>query len=264
MEEVGEADGIELRIRIAAAPEVVFGFFEDPERFAAWMGDGSTMVARPGGAVVVEYPGEAAPAMGKVLETVPNRRIVFTWGYEGGANGLPPGSSTVSVDLQPTDTGTLLTLRHVGLDDDDLEQGHLGGWRHYFGVLAWRASRVALAPVLEERVDAWVSAWNEPDPDVRRDQLSECWTAGALFADRMGYVEGIEAMDSFIANAHRFLPGVRMERTGPVREMHGTICFPWRLGRGEEVVGAGSSVGRVDARGRIVELIGFWESLDGG
>lgn len=256
------ADGIELTIDIAAPPHVVYRFFRDPERFGDWMGKGSELSAEPGGALVVRYPGGAPPAIGEVLEVIEDRRIVFTWGYEAGANGLPPGASRVSVDLEPRDGGTRLVLRHTGLPNADLERGHLGGWRHYFGVLAWRAARAALAPKLEERVDTLVAAWNEPEPEARRTLLASCWRPDALFVDRMGYVDGIDALDDFIANAHRFMPGVRMERTGPVREMHGRILFPWRLSGPDGEIGAGSNAGRMDGEGRIAELTGFWDEPD--
>lgn len=254
-----KGDEIELRVAIVAPPETVYRFFSDPERFAQWMGEDSSIELRSGGELTVRYPGGAPAARGEVLETEPDRSIAFTWGYEGGANGLPPGASEVRIDLEADGAGTRLTLRHSGLPNRDLRQGHLGGWRHYFGVLAWRAARAALQPVLEDRIDALVAAWNESKGDARRTLLETCWTPDGLFVDRMGYVEGIDALDAFIANAHRFMPGVRMERSGPIHEMHGRIRFPWRLSGPEGEVGAGWNVGRVNGAGEIRELTGFWD-----
>ncbi len=256
---MADTDGIELTLHIAAPPAVVYRYFSDPERFRGWMGPESELDARQGGELVVRYPNEAPPARGEVVEAEPDRRIVFTWGYTGGANGLDVGASTVAVTLEPLHGGTLLTLRHTGLPNRALEEGHLGGWRHYFGVLAWRAAREALAPVLEARVDAFVAAWNEPDPERRRGLLDECWAPDGLFVDRMGYVPGLDAMDTFIANAQRFMPGVGMERTGPIREIHGRVHFPWRLTGPDGVIGEGLDVGRMDGEGRFLELAGFWE-----
>ncbi|HSM04385.1 MAG TPA: SRPBCC domain-containing protein [Longimicrobiales bacterium] len=262
---MADTDGIELTLHIAAPPAVVYRYFSDPKRFKSWMGADSELDARPGGGLVVRYPNEAPPARGEVVEAERDRRIVFTWGYTGGANGLDVGASTVAVELKPLEGGTLLTLRHTGLPDRALEQGHLGGWRHYFGVLAWRAAREALAPVLESRIDAFVAAWNEEDPERRRDLLAGCWAPDGLFVDRMGYVPGREAMETFIANARRFMPGVGMERTGPIRETHGRVHFPWRLtGPDGAVVGEGLDVGRLDGEGRFVELAGFWDDPPGG
>lgn len=259
-----DENGIELVLHITAPPEVVYGFFLEPEKFEQWMGQGSRLQLREGGDLEVRYPGGAPPARGSVVEVVENRRIVFTWGYEGGANGLPPGASRVLVELTPVDGGTRLTLRHTGLPTEELEQGHLGGWRHYFGVLAWRAARQALGPVLEDRVDALVDAWNEPEAERRRRLLEGCWEPDALFVDRMGYVPGLDALDAFIANAHRFMPGVRLERTGQIFETHGRVRFPWKLTGPEGDVGAGWHVGKVSADGRFEELAGFWDEVATG
>jgi uncharacterized protein YndB with AHSA1/START domain len=254
------ANGIELTLHIAAPPPVVYRYFSDPERFKSWMGPNSELDATEGGALVVRYPNDAPPARGEVVESVPDERIVFTWGYTGGANGLPEGASRVSVDLKPLHGGTLLTLRHTGLPDRELEKGHLGGWRHYFGVLAWQAAREALSPILEERVDALVASWNEPEASRRRELLKSCWAEDALFVDKMGYVPGLDALDTFIANMHRFMPGVSLERTGPIRETHGRVHFPWRLtGPDGHGVGQGVDVGRMDGEGRFLELAGFWD-----
>ncbi|MEJ2540714.1 MAG: SRPBCC domain-containing protein [Gemmatimonadota bacterium] len=259
-----DLNGIELTLHIAAPPGVVFRYFSDPERFRVWMGPDSELDLEIGGGLVVRYPNDAPPARGEVVEVEPDRRIAFTWGYTGGANGLDVGASTVAVTLDPLHGGTRLTVRHTGLPNRALEEGHLGGWRHYFGVLAWRAAQEALAPVLDARVDAFVAAWNEEDPGRRRSLLEECWTPEGLFVDRMGYVPGRDALDTFIANAQRFMPGVALERTGPVRETHGRVHFPWRLTGPDGVIGEGLDVGRMDGEGRFLELAGFWEERGAG
>jgi hypothetical protein len=56
------------------------------------------------------------------------------------------------------------------------------------------------------------------------------------------------------------MPGVGLNRTGPIREIHGRLYFPWRLtGPDGSLVGEGLDVGRVDGEGRFVELTGFWD-----
>ena len=100
---------------------------------------------------------------------------------------------------------------------------------------------------------------------VTRELLEASWAPEGLFVDRMGYVPGRDALDTFIANMHRFMPGVSLERTGPVRETHGRVLFPWRLtGPDGSVVGEGVDVGRVDGAGRFVEMAGFWDEEEVG
>ena len=47
---------------------------------------------------------------------------------------IPPGSSTVEIELLPQGTGTLLRLKHTGLPPDWVEL-HRQGWELYIGKL---------------------------------------------------------------------------------------------------------------------------------
>ena len=114
---------------IAASPPTVFAFFTDSERWAAWQGVGGTVAAWAGGQLRVIMP-DAAAASGQFIEVVPPRRIVFTWGWEGNEIPIPPGSSTVIIELEPADNGTLLRLTHYGLPADAGEL-HRKGWERY-------------------------------------------------------------------------------------------------------------------------------------
>jgi uncharacterized protein YndB with AHSA1/START domain len=139
--EQSETSVIEREVRIEAAPETVFPFFTDPEKMVRWMGAGATTDPRPGGIyrlnVVLSYFME-----GKYLEVVPYTRVVFTWGFaempDGSENPLPPGSTTVEVDLVPDRDATLVRLRHQL--PADLHDFHVMGWDHYLPRLAIAAA----------------------------------------------------------------------------------------------------------------------------
>ena len=123
---------------IAASPPTVFAFFTDSGRWAAWQGVGGTVTAWAGGQLRVIMP-DAAAASGQFIEVVPPRRIVFTWGWEGNEIPIPPGSSTVMIELEPADNGTLLRLTHSGLPADAGEL-HRKGWERYLDRLTRRAT----------------------------------------------------------------------------------------------------------------------------
>jgi uncharacterized protein YndB with AHSA1/START domain len=76
-------------------------------------------------------------ARGEFREIDPPRRVVFTWGWEGHP-AVPPGSSTVEIDLAPDGEGTLLRLTHRRLPDEEIEQ-HAHGWDHFLPRLATAA-----------------------------------------------------------------------------------------------------------------------------
>ena len=119
---------IEREVMIHAHPATIFRYFSDPERFGAWFGAGSSMETRPGGEIDVHYP-DGRKAVGEVLEVAENERIVFTWGWIDHPV-LPPGSSTVEVQLVPDAHGTLVRLTHSGLPSDEIAI-HARGWEHY-------------------------------------------------------------------------------------------------------------------------------------
>ena len=124
-----EAGTIERETRIAAPPDVVFAFFVEPERVVRWMGDSATLEARPGGTFRLEYArGEVAS--GQYVEVDAPRRVVFTWGWEEDGDPVPPGASTVEVTLEPDGDGTLVRLRHTGLDAGSMA-GHEEGWDYF-------------------------------------------------------------------------------------------------------------------------------------
>ena len=121
-------------IRIEAPPDAVFRFFVDPDRLMRWMGTEADIDPTPGGRFRVNVNGDDV-AMGAYTVVDPPRRVAFTWGWDGN-DGIPPGSSTVTVDLDEVDGGTELTLTHSGLPDEDAARQHLQGWTHYVGRLA--------------------------------------------------------------------------------------------------------------------------------
>jgi uncharacterized protein (TIGR03086 family) len=60
--------------------------------------------------------------------------VVYGWGWLGD-DVLPPDSSTVTVTVEPTETGSRVTLVHSGLPTQEQVDGHAEGWAHYLGRL---------------------------------------------------------------------------------------------------------------------------------
>lgn len=133
-----DATTIEREVRIAARPETVFTYFTDPERMRRWMGRTITLDPRPGGALRIDYNGEDI-ASGTFVEVDPPRRVVFTWGWEAPGDPVPPGASTVEVDLAADGDGTLVRLRHLGLAAESVE-GHTVGWDQFLPSLVAAAA----------------------------------------------------------------------------------------------------------------------------
>ena len=136
-----ETSLVEREIRIEARPETVFEFFTDPEKMVRWLGQRATLDPRPGGVFSINNIADYF-VQGEYVEVEPYRRIVFTWGYSAlpgeHANPLPPGSSTVEVELLPDGDATVVRLAHRA--PAQMARLHEAGWDNYLARLAVAAT----------------------------------------------------------------------------------------------------------------------------
>jgi uncharacterized protein YndB with AHSA1/START domain len=137
MNSLSELLEVRREIPIEASLETVWELLTDPVKAQTWWGAKAEFDLREGGVFRMEVTANSI-ASGKFTEIDAPRRLAFTFGWEkggGGAGIVPPGSSTVMIELVPTDTGTLVRLVHWGLPNLEAVQAHGDGWDHYFGRL---------------------------------------------------------------------------------------------------------------------------------
>ncbi len=123
---------------IAASPATVFSFFTDLRRWTSWQGVGGEVDPRPGGVFRIRMPGRQV-ASGRFVEVIADRKLVFTWGWEGEDSSVPPGSTTVVIELTPDSAGTLLRLTHSALAPPPVADHHREGWERHLERLRVRA-----------------------------------------------------------------------------------------------------------------------------
>jgi uncharacterized protein YndB with AHSA1/START domain len=128
---------IHREITIDADPGTIFAFFTDAERLIRWMGVSANLDPKPGGLLLIDVM-NGFTARGEFTEVVPVSRLVYTWGWEGNKENVPPGSSLVEIDLLPTNGGTLVRFNHSGLPPEAVP-GHEEGWDHYLARLSLAA-----------------------------------------------------------------------------------------------------------------------------
>ena len=132
MDAATETKAYERTLTIDAAPETVWEFFVDPEKLKRWKGIDVNLDPHPGGTYRCEViPGHVA--RGEFVELDKPNRLVYTWGWDGN-EAVPPGSSTIEVDLTPEGDGTSLRFVHR-LPNDEAVQSHTAGWDHYLSRL---------------------------------------------------------------------------------------------------------------------------------
>jgi uncharacterized protein YndB with AHSA1/START domain len=129
----GDVD-VRCEIVVPAPPAEVFRWFVEPDLLVQWIGITAELEPRPGGVFRFEItPGEWCS--GRYLEVEPGRRVVFTWGWDSGALPVPPGSSTVEVDLLDHADGTQVRLIHRDLAPE-MRAMHAEGWDRFLPRLA--------------------------------------------------------------------------------------------------------------------------------
>ena len=246
---------LDRSVVIQAPRENVFRFLTDPPRWATWWGAGSTIDARPGGALLIRYP-DGTEVSGEVLELKPPERMVFTYGFVKGAP-IAPGGSRVTIRLEPHGLGTQLHLTHE-LSNESVRDEHIQGWRYQ---LALFSNVVAdeLHADATTLVDTWFDVWAEPDAKARESALRRVADGELRFQDRFGNTDGLDDLLPHIAAAQVHMPGLRMKRTGDVRHCQGTVLVDWIASTGDGQERArGTNVFVLGSSGKIRSVTGFW------
>jgi uncharacterized protein YndB with AHSA1/START domain len=120
-------------VTIEASAATVWQLLTTAEGLVRWVGPEATAVAEPGGALRWMHP-NGATVVGRFVELDPHRRLVFTYGWEDGRMGVPPGSTTVVIELTEEDGVTTLRLEHHGLPPAVVDD-HERGWAYFLGLL---------------------------------------------------------------------------------------------------------------------------------
>jgi uncharacterized protein YndB with AHSA1/START domain len=245
---------LDRTVVIHAARDIVFSFFTDTAKWAAWWGTGSTIDPRPGGAVTIRYP-DGTEVLGDVVDVRAPERIVFTYGYASGKM-IPPGGSRVTIALERAGAATRLLLTHE-FAEADIRDMHVQGWRYQLSLFANLVADTVNANAAAS-VDAWFDAWADPDATTRARTLHAIAVDALHFRDRYGCTDGIDDLVAHITGAQRFMPGFRMTRAGDVRHCQGTVLSEWIAhGPDGQPRATGTNVFAFDAEGRIESVTGF-------
>jgi uncharacterized protein YndB with AHSA1/START domain len=172
---------LEKSVLVPLSADETFALLTEPERLRRWQAVTARIDLRAGGSYRWTIdPGHTAA--GTVVEVEPGRRLVITWGWEGSTE-LPPGVSTVTITVEPSDGGTLVRLVHEGLNDEQAT-GHGEGWSHYLDRL------VLAARTGDAGADEWAT---------RSDSLDRLTAAEAALAVCQVVLRGIDDTDSVTA-----------------------------------------------------------------
>lgn len=111
-------------------------------------------------------------------------------------------------------------------------------------------------------VDAYLSAYNEPDRDRRAELIDEAWAADGRLIDPPLTGEGHGGISDMADALQQQFAGHRFRRVSEVDEHHGHLRFAWELvAPGGAVALTGLDVGELADDGRLRRITGFFGEL---
>ena len=239
---------------IRARPETVYRFFTDNARWAAWWGAGSTIDPQPGGKVYIRHA-NGVEISGEVIEAIEPQRITFTYGYASG-KPMGPGESRVTISLAPDAWGTSLHLRHE-FADEGARDLHIQGWRFQLSLFSNVVCQETFADVAST-IDAWYQAWAIADERERASAFARIAAPEIHFRDRYSLLNGMEDLLAHVSAALRFMPGIKLQRRGEVRQCQGTALCDWAAtdAEGKELM-TGASICEFGPGGKLMSVTGI-------
>jgi len=244
---------LERTVLINAKPSTVFAFLTETPHWAAWWGAGSTIDPIAGGKIYIRHA-NGVESLGQVLELDPPQRIVFSYGFASG-KPIPPGSSRVTIHLEPHESGTRLHLLHEFADAGARDE-HVQGWRFQLSLFSNLVTNEVFAGAANT-VDAWFKAWVTEDAPTRDEMLAAIASPTIRFRDRFSLLDGIADLSAHIAASHRFMPGVALQRKGEIRHCQGVVLADWVAARDGKELMTGTSVFTFGPDGKIDSVTGF-------
>ncbi|HUE87283.1 MAG TPA: SRPBCC domain-containing protein [Vicinamibacterales bacterium] len=246
---------LDRTIVIGAMPDVVFRFFTDNARWAAWWGAGSTIEPHAGGRILVRHP-NGVEMVGEVLEITPPEHLAFTYGYASGVP-LAPGESRVVIRLEAVPDGTQLHLRHE-FAESGVVQHHVQGWRYQLSLFGNAVANEVHADAASI-TDRWFNVWSNPDGITRDADLHALVAPNVAMRDRFSLIVGESDLREHLAAVHRFMPGISLTREGDVRHCQGIVLADWVATSADgQARGKGTNVFTLSARNQVASVTGLW------
>jgi hypothetical protein len=112
-------------------------------------------------------------------------------------------------------------------------------------------------------ITTYIAAWNETDPERRRQLVAETFSEDARYLDPLMSGEGQDGIAEMIGAAQSQFPGHRFELAGAPDAHHDRVRFTWHLkpAAGGDTVAVGIDFGVLAEDGRLRSVTGFLENV---
>jgi len=211
---------------INAKPETVFGSSRIAHGGRA--GGARARPSTPAGRTCVYPASQRVESLGEVLDVRDGEQIIFTYGFASG-KPIAPGSSRVTIQLEPDESGTRLQLLHEFLEAGPRDE-HVQGWRFPAFAVQQRGGERSIRRCgegrgcLVRRMDrggragAQRSAHAVAAPEIR-------------FRDRFSLLDGISDLSASHCRSAAFYARNQPAAEGRCPSLPGASCSPIGLRR---------------------------------
>jgi hypothetical protein len=112
---------------------------------------------------------------------------------------------------------------------------------------------------VNETVVRYIAAWNEHDPERRRDLVGNTWTKGGSYIDAHRQAIGHDAIDAMLARTQDQFPGHRVRLVSGIELHNNLVRFSWAAGGTPEapLYLAGTDFVTLADDSRFVTVAGF-------
>jgi hypothetical protein len=112
---------------------------------------------------------------------------------------------------------------------------------------------------VNELVVSYLAAWNERDPQRRRELVAKTWSDDGTYVDAHRRGAGHQAIDAMLATAQESFPGYRVRLVSGIETHNGHARFSWAAGGTPEapLYLGGTDVVTVGKDGRLAAVVGF-------
>lgn len=131
----------------------------------------------------------------------------------------------MTISLEPCSAGTRLHLVHA-FSESTQRDHHVQGWRFQLSVFANVVANEVFAGAAGI-ADAWFEAWAVTDDNAREQAFTAIASPDVIFHDRWSLLNGITDLSSHAGASQKFIPGIRMQRSGDARQCQGMVMADW-------------------------------------
>jgi SnoaL-like domain len=108
-------------------------------------------------------------------------------------------------------------------------------------------------------VVAYLAAWNEREPQKRRELIARAWAPSGSYVDAHRQATGVDELDTMIRTAQEKFPGYTLRLSSGIEAHHTFVRFSWVAGGTAEapLFLGGTDVFTLSEDGHLTAVVGF-------